>query len=444
MSMLYEKSKSAHHRILFVSCHYPGYGGAPTNTYNFVKTARHLFPNARIAGLFLRNLFPNASCIDPDHIGGIFYDRLFRGDPCHPPAPDHVFWRRTRTALTAYFGGAAPDVVFSRHLHAPVYARQLFPQARHIYLSSATHYVNACLQRAKLKHWRIPTAQNLLRDNDDDDLKNTPKRYHPRHLNLKLERACLVACDIMVVGSALALALQYKAYSTDKDAPLRLKFGGYWNMAIVSRRQPLSSSSSPPQQLLTTSGKQRHFALCFVCSHVQRPVKNVAMAVAVFCDPRLYHLRKVVVGHGFNAVLPAHSSRRRDANITVHSFLTNTVLLSSVVAQSRVLVVPSLYDCNPNVVQEAQSVGCVPLVSANVGWSERLPSAQVVRDARDVDEWVLRILALLKQRGDESHEVEAPPLSDDIDAYAQFSSVFVSLLRGERAQCLEPLKNSLP
>lgn len=185
--------------------------------------------------------------------------------------------------------------------------------------------------------------------------------------------------DMVVCGSPLAYRLQCAAYAHPRQRHLRCKLWGNWDMAAVSRQDRPTIVGAPPHS-------RPHSRVACILSNTQRRIKHGSFVKTLFTHPHLRHWRKVVVGQHAHTLFS--STERQHHRIDVHDTQDNDTILRAILGQSDVLVVPSMYDCNPNVVQEALSVNTIPLVTRYVGWWWRYPKAWCVSPAYETTAWV--------------------------------------------------------
>ena len=101
---------------------------------------------------------------------------------------------------------------------------------------------------------------------------------------------------------------------------------------------------------------------------------------------------------GLQSVIVGTGSETLDIISTCTTYpLLPQVELMDVLRQTKIIIVPSLFDANPNIVTEAINNGCRVLVSKNVGSADCLPDKYVCDDANpgDLDEWVTKIKHML-------------------------------------------------
>jgi len=120
---------------------------------------------------------------------------------------------------------------------------------------------------------------------------------------------------------------------------------------------------------------QRRFGICFSASDWKRRMKNRAlteMVAMAFPDVRI-----AICGDRLNLPIP---------NVVDFGLVSHTQMLD-IMGNSRVVVIPSMYDPSPNLYAEATILGCNVVVSTNVGNIDKHPKMLLCRDL-SVDSFV--------------------------------------------------------
>jgi len=107
--------------------------------------------------------------------------------------------------------------------------------------------------------------------------------------------------------------------------------------------------------------RERQFGLCFSASDWGRRMKNRGLLEAV--ARRFPQVRIAVCGDRLNLPLP---------NVIDFGLVDHATMLT-LLGNSRVVVIPSMYDPSPNLYAEAAKLGCNVVVSTNVGNIDKHP-----------------------------------------------------------------------
>ena len=115
-----------------------------------------------------------------------------------------------------------------------------------------------------------------------------------------------------------------------------------------------------------------------------------------------YELVKSLIGHSHLAkkkiiIIGEHQTVAYGANVTKYDYLENSKLMD-LLKTVKIVVVPSKYDSNPNILIEAVQAGCNIVTSVNVGNHENLNKECIVANYNNNNCWVQTIERCLKRR----------------------------------------------
>ena len=171
----------------------------------------------------------------------------------------------------------------------------------------------------------------------------------------------------------------------------------------------------------TKPWKDRIYDVAFIVSSLRREVKgpDIAARITFKLNARATGspFKVLVVGDGKTADLgldfgPCERKKRMD-----HSDLM--AMLQDV----KCVLMTSRFDASPNLLTEAVSAGCIPILTTNVGNVEIVDPFFVISSYYEVDEWVLKLEEILKEETmhDRPHRRDQPfePLSVKLMTYMQ-------------------------
>jgi glycosyltransferase involved in cell wall biosynthesis len=311
--------------IIVSSTQYPGYGGAATNTYTMIKYLRKNTEN-NIIGIFFYN-YENIDDInyDPDNIGGIY---LF---------PYKFNPTKLINTCKEYFNGN-PDLCIGKNSLAPYFCKRTF-NCYTIYLITGIDYF--------ITNENNISAQDIINDKFeivDYDSNEVNKLKFNRNRELR----CIKYSDIIYANSKITRDTYLKIYKESKN---KLS-----DILVYSGNNLIEYKSFD-------YNKKYDIILC--CSNLERNVKNNKFLLNVLNDKRLDKYTKVIVG--MNSDIFSHIS-----NTTCIDIQTPNKCLEYF-SKSKLLLMPSLFDSNPNTPREAFKYKCLTLASNNIGNYEIYP-----------------------------------------------------------------------
>ena len=341
-------------KIVVASTQYPYYGGAATNSYALLKYLRSY--NHEVAGIFFE---PQRVNVDPDKIGGIW-----RIDIGNSKAAT------TKRVIANYLGGY-PDMVLGKNYAAPIHAKKIFPDSRIIYL------VTGSPQMTQLSEKNISATKHL-------SSKAKGFRFEPEH-------RCIMHSDVVIPNSPIARRMLIKNYGP---------IGKIYSPIDTSLAFNNRISSNKPFET-------RQYDIAFICSNMNRKVKNAPLAKKLFNDPRLKNFNKVAVG---NNSAPFGKIK----NTVIHNLLPQKKMIS-ILEDTKVVICPSFYDASPNIIKEAIMSGCNVLASKNCGWSENYPKEFICSDIYKQPEWAIKCLYLINNEVNHNFKFDKKKLITDIN-----------------------------
>lgn len=360
------------YRIVIVTDAVPSAHGGAQNAYNLHRVLTQLGYRTCLVCRDPSYTRHDQAVLDPARVNGVVHEaHRFR-------VSSHV-----RAFLDTFFNHQTPHLIMARHLHPVFYAKRLYPNVPCLYMCSATPVVQVAIHVMQEGDTQLDVVQDMLHN------RVAHKKWlHAlsRKVNGKLDRRAMTMCDWVICGSELASRIQCRAY--EHDFALRQKILGVFNFATVSRVARPHLASVPLFQ--------RRFLCVVVISDLQRRIKNAELALRILCHPLLRDHEKVLIGRGATQVIDHTTANTFHVCPIEH--MPNEQLITTVLAQSKCTLVTSVYDCNPNLVQESISVRTIPFVTCNVGGSGTMsyPKTWYVSPATDVSAWVTRLQTLAK------------------------------------------------
>jgi glycosyltransferase involved in cell wall biosynthesis len=188
-------------------------------------------------------------------------------------------------------------------------------------------------------------------------------------------KKCIHRSDNVYFTTKITKDLYEKLYSryTDKFSMSYLEYVIYSNMYAI-----------PPELVYNTvSFNERQFDFIAVSSSWLRYVKNVKFLYNIYSQ--FPEKKKIIIG-----TVNSEYDFTKIPNTIVLPLLTNQEL-HEYYLQSKLFILPSLYENASISILEALHFGCKVLASKNVGMTEILPESIICTDVYDIDEWKYKI-----------------------------------------------------
>lgn len=328
-------------KILVVSTQYPGYGGAATNAYAIIKHLR--LSGYDVVGAFFED--NRTAVADPDNIGNVY--KLPYYPFVHRSAPQIS---QCRIFLSNILGGF-PKIVLCKNYMAPVISKYLFPKIKRIYfVSGLCNVIETC---TKYPANRMVTEKIVLPVSE-------------------LENSAMSVSDKIVLNSKLTMELTKIHYP---------QFTHKLYENVVDSSNCLCSSHS---EIMCSD---KIYDIIVTASILTRPEKNLQFLVDILKHDKLKNLSKIFIGND-------NSMFKDIPNSTVLQLVPN-IQLMKYMAQSKLLLYPSLYDSSPNTVREAINNRCLTLLSNNIGFCESFPDYSVCTTYNE-QEWIDKTVYLIE------------------------------------------------
>jgi glycosyltransferase involved in cell wall biosynthesis len=333
-----EKISGTSNGIVVSSTQYTGYGGAATNAYNIVKYLRKL--NYNVVGLFFHN--KKKVNYNPDKLKGIF---LYK---------EKTDINIIKNAVNKYLK-CEPSICLAKNYMAPILCEKIFKKCTIIYLVSGISYF---LDRDNL------SAQDLLQKDYCID---------PKYINKK-ELRCIKQCHLIICNSLLTRNIFKKIYGDKK----------LYKNYIDTSQEVIEPVTNVHVNLKPNHNKIYDIIIC--CSNLNRKQKNIQLILNLFNKSEFNKYKKIVIGDNYDKF-------NNIENTECKGLLTNTQCIEYM-KQSKILLLTSFFDSNPNTVREALSVNCVPIISENIGGYDKYPPDLVCKSL-NIDEWDNKIQNIL-------------------------------------------------
>ena len=331
-------------RILICSSQYPGYGGAATNAYEFIKCVREL--GYKIVGVYIDNTMIRKG-IDPDidNIGGVFRTKVYKYE--YYLRNKHIL-KDIREHVEEYLGGE-PTICIGFNYIAPLALKSMYPDVLNVYAVTGSTYLtlNPQITSEFMKY----------------EIKN-----HKIYQN-EAERHCIYNTDIVLFNTNITKNILTKIYPTFKN-----KF----------YRQPVDLTKFLSRRVDTTD--EREYDLLVVASRFDREIKNSGLIKEIFKSNPSF--KKLAIGNNSIEIFG-------EIEQTECLELVSNEEVLEYMQKSKILLMPSFFESASLTVREANDHGCNVITSYNIGLSDRLSDLNIV-ETMDVEDWNIKINDLLK------------------------------------------------
>jgi len=305
----------------------PYHGGCGTNCYNMLKAFRS--KGIRSSLIFMDSNMTHP--IDPDGLSDVYRLADRRDVP--------LLQRQI------YSSWGIPEIVICKNYQTVEVARVMFPKARVVYSPSGSrlYSLNCSITRDF-----IP-ATDFISVSDSDKLKHDP-----------VEEYAFENSDLIIPNSRLTHQLISKFHKhREMTDPVHMS-----SLMEVNGIDRLSFESRP-------------IDVVAIAHNWKRKVKNADFLVNLAQCLKRHKITLHVIGGGVGDKSPL---------IVYHENASRTTVLN-LLCQTKTVVIPSWYDSNPNVANEARMMGCNVVCSVNVGISTFFDQRLVVRNLRNLNEW---------------------------------------------------------
>ena len=102
------------------------------------------------------------------------------------------------------------------------------------------------------------------------------------------------------------------------------------------------------------------FDFIFTTSSYKRIAKNAKLALEIFSHPKMKKFKKIIIGNDF----PISKINNID-NLTYMKLTSNNEFIS-ILQQTKMFIIPSIYDSMPNALYEAICNGVIPYISKSI------------------------------------------------------------------------------
>lgn len=310
-------------RILIMSIDTPYVGGSGANTYKMIKTFREKTEHC-VAGLFIDKDETNVT--DPDKIGGI--SRITKFDKDQIPI--------IRSQIKKHLGGKSPEIVIAKNYISVYLARKIFSsRSKVIFSPSGSRYYSwKCGVDKFMTYNEFYRAVDAIETEDECDLEDfCYSNNRSCGENCKCEYAAFKYADVILPNSRISRELFMKCYP--------MFVSKIYHYIPITNVDYVKKDSKP--------FSERKYDVVFCSYSWKRKVKNADLMLKIIGDERLKAFNILVIGKNIN-------DKQLPPNAQYIPNCGNNVIMD-LMGDSKVYVMPSYYDSNPNTIVEASMMG---------------------------------------------------------------------------------------
>jgi hypothetical protein len=314
----------------------------------------------RTACVFFQDTdFTDITGYDPDAITGVWrvprFSRYPGSKDRNTRAQSKRDIRRLKRVVLKYLGGP-PEVILCKNYVAPIESRVIYPDVPLVYL------VSGSIHATKLK----TTGTKII------------QLMHPSELAgmYPLEVQANQKADLIIPNSSISAAVFNHIYQKQF----------FPKISPPINTSEIMTTADSMRSLPFTGWAKRKYDVAFIVSNVERHVKGPHIARAILSQlPD--STKKLVVGD--------NSETWQIPNTTTRTVQPHRVI-TSLLLQTKVVIMPSLFDASPNLLAETLEHGAYPVTTLNIGNSEYLVDNLRVTELENTAEWISKISSILE------------------------------------------------
>lgn len=342
--------------LMIASIDTPYIGGSATNAYRLIKQLRKR--GYYVFGLFIDK--DRTHDTDPDNIGDIF--RVFEYDSTNT--------KFIRDTINNYIQDI--DVIYAKNYITYYILKSIFPEIKIVFSPSGSRaYSFYC---GNDKFITFNEFMNVKLDTNN----NITNYCYPNSCcsNCNCEKLTVDDCDLIVPNSQITYDLYNKIY---KDQQHKIYFPIYLSSII----------DESCYEMKIDFNKREIDVICIVYNW-NRKVKNRELLIDIIKNDKLQQLKFVIIGYKFN-------HKFRDRNVDIIDHMDNKDIFRYL-GNSKVCILTSYYDSNPNILSEADYMGCNIITTTNTGIGKFINDECLVNNYYDVNEWCMKIKSSIKTK----------------------------------------------
>lgn len=347
------KNESNKKNVLFVTVDTPGIGGAATNTYNLIS---NLHDDFNVYSIFVTD-------DDIDKIENLENYFILKNNTNLIELLNNIY---------EYFLTSNIEIhtIFCKNYKVLINIKNVFKNINIIFSPSGLRHITNLAQDNYVNYLEVKTFSNAIYNNT-----YSVQKFFTMN-DIYLDYLAMLYSDVIIPNSVLTFNLINKIYP-------KTVFNNLFIPVYTTNINLLKYENNP-----TKNWSDREYDILFCAFSWSRQCKNVEIIYKIINNTK--DKKIMVIGKNFDleAVYNKSNTIKYVAN------LTNSQI-QKIYTKCKILVIPSFYDSNPNVLIEAVSNGCGIITTNNVGNSENINEDNLVLEPNDLSEWINKIENLL-------------------------------------------------
>lgn len=352
--------------VLFITVDTPGIGGSATNSFNLIKNLENYF---NIYSIFITdddiNLIENLDNYFIIKNNSDLIKELFK---------KYEYFNLNNIEI---------HTIFCKNYKVLISIKNIFRNINIIFSPSGLRHVTNLVENNFINNLEIKSISDVYYTNTYSVI-----RFFTNN-DINLDYLALIYSDTVIPNSILTNNLIKKLYKT---------------FTINKLFKPVYTTNINYKSIDQDNiSLIKNYDILFCSYSWSRSCKNVNLVYDLI--NKLTNKKIIVIGKSFQLELITSKSN----TIEYYENLSNNNMFE-IYKKCKILVIPSFYDSNPNVLIEAISNNCGIITSNNIGNSENINKENLVENPTDINEWIKKIENLLKT----NNFIYNGPTSDEI------------------------------
>ena len=343
--------------IVISSTQFPGYGGSATNCYNLHKFLIKLgFTNTHCI-FFVHNKFCSKETFNynPENIKNVtFFNRSKLNDDVK------------KNIINSLSG--EPSVLLCKNYWSCNYLGGLFPNSCNVYLVSGSANMTNYIKKEEVTFNQVIKDEFCL-----EKLKSN---------NHAVEEKAISISDYILCNSINSNLIMKKTYPDHSNKIFNL-FTTYISSFVGMCNYNIKENN------------ERYYDLAYIVSNFTRTIKGPSLVCKLLHKLNKTPVKKILIVGDENKELIF--PKFEGIEYTITNKIENKNVLKALY-NTKLLIMPSLYEACPNIIHEASIMGANVILSKNVGSWEVFSEKSAINNYNDVDEWIDKITHLLNNK----------------------------------------------
>lgn len=340
--------------VLFITVDTPGIGGAATNTFNLINNLKNDF---NIYSIFI-------SDDEVDLIDNLEEYFIIKNNSNLIIELENIYEHFEQNNIQIH-------TIFCKNYKVLISIKNVFKNTNIIFSPSGLRHITNLVKNDYINNFNIKPITNTIYTNT-----HLIQKFFKSN-DIYLDYLAMIYSDIIIPNSQLTSNLINKVYK-------KLSINNLLNPVYTTNINYLSLG-------FENNYDNKNYDILFCAYTWARTCKNVNLIYNLI--NKLNNKKIIIIGQSFEFELITNTKN----TIEYIGNLPNDKM-NSIYKMCKILVIPSFYDSNPNVLIEAISNGCGIITTNNIGNSEYINEENIVMNPNDLEEWVEKIENLLETK----------------------------------------------